>query len=281
MLRVLFTASFLCVVSICGFAQQADKIRKEFTNSASKNVLVAAHRAVHHAYPENSLAAIQEGIRLGIDIVEIDVKVSSDGIPMLMHDGKIDRTTNGKGDLEEQTFEELRKLNLVVKGSVTSEKIPTLEEALMLAKGKILVDLDLKTSSIDKIMEVVKKTGSENSVFFFDSDYAILDQVDKSDKKFMLMPRAYSFAMADSALTKFEPEVVHIDSKFYTKEVCKLIKKGRARIWINALGGPDGEIRKGNAKQALTELTKNGANIIQTDEPEIMLKTLREMGLHQ
>lgn len=281
MFRMLFNAGFLCVVSISGFAQQAEIIRNEFLNSASKNVLVASHRAVHHQHPENSLAAIREGIRLGIDIVEIDVKVSKDGIPMLMHDGKIDRTTNGKGDLEEQTFEALRKLNLVVKGSVTSEKIPTLEEALVLAKGKILVDLDLKTSSIDEVMEVVKKTGSLSNVFFFDSDYAILDQVDKSDKKFMLMPRAYSYAMADSALTKFEPEVVHIDAKFYTQEVTNLIKKGKARIWINALGGPDAEVRKGNAKQALTELTKNGANIIQTDEPEIMLKTLRQMGLHQ
>lgn len=281
MFRMLFNAGFLCVVSISGFAQQAEIIRNEFLNSASKNVLVASHRAVHHQHPENSLAAIREGIRLGIDIVEIDVKVSKDGIPMLMHDGKIDRTTNGKGDLEEQNFEALRKLNLVVKGSVTSEKIPTLEEALVLAKGKILVDLDLKTSSIDEVMEVVKKTGSLSNVFFFDSDYAILDQVDKSDKKFMLMPRAYSYAMADSALTKFEPEVVHIDAKFYTQEVTNLIKKGKARIWINALGGPDAEVRKGNAKQSLTELTKNGANIIQTDEPEIMLKTLRQMGLHQ
>ena len=83
---------------------QVGPIRKEFLNPTSKNVLVASHRAVHHELPENSLPAIKEAIRLGVDIIEIDVKVSKDGIPMLMHDGKVDRTTTGKGDLETQNL---------------------------------------------------------------------------------------------------------------------------------------------------------------------------------
>lgn len=281
-LRLFFAVVMLLILNTCGFAQnQVSAIRKEFLDANSKNVLVASHRAVHHEFPENSLAAVQEGIRLGIDIVEIDVKVSKDGIPMLMHDGKIDRTTNGKGDLEEQTFENLRALQLVVNGKPTNHKIPTLEEALNAAKGKIMVDLDLKTSHIDKVIEVVRKTGTSDIVFFFDSDYEILSKVDAASKKFMLMPRAYSYAMADSAIRLYQPEVVHIDSKFYTTDVTNLIRKNHARIWINALGGPDAEIRKGNTKQAIADLTKNGANIIQTDEPEKMIKALREMGRHR
>lgn len=277
------TASILLVSLASGVWAQnnVSAIRKEFLNANSKNVLVASHRAVHHEFPENSVAAVKEGIRLGIDIVEIDVKVSKDGIPMLMHDGKIDRTTNGKGDLEQQTFADLRSLQLVVKGKPTNEKIPTLEEILNVAKGKIMVDLDLKTSRIDKVIEVISKTGTGDIVFFFDSDYEILSKVDAASKKFMLMPRAYSYAMADSAIHLFQPEVVHIDSKFYTPEVTGLIRKNHARIWINALGVPDMEIRKGNAKQAIEELTKNGANIIQTDEPEKLMKALKEMGRHR
>jgi len=281
-LKLLLTAALLLTVTVSNFAQnQVSAIRREFLDAYSKNVLVASHRAVHHELPENSLAAVKEGIRLGVDIVEIDVKVSKDGIPMLMHDGKINRTTNGKGDLEEQTFADLRALQLVVKGKSTNEKIPTLEEVLNVAKGKIMVDLDLKTSRIDKVIEVIRRTGTSDIVFFFDSDYEILSKVDAASKKFMLMPRAYSYAMADSAIRLYQPEVVHIDSKFYTNDVTSLIKKNHARIWINALGAPDVEIRNGNIKHALTELTKNGANIIQTDEPEKMIKALREMGLHR
>ncbi len=280
MTRFTLPAILLFFVAFKAHAQ-VGPIRKEFLDPTSKNVLVASHRAVHHQLPENSVPAISEAIRLGVDIVEIDVKVSKDGIPMLMHDGKVDRTTTGKGNLETQTFEELRKLRLVSNGKVTEETIPTLEEALQMAKGRIMVDLDLKTEQIDKVIEVVKKLGAEDFVFFFDSDYEILAKVDAASKNYMLMPRAYSQAMADSALTRFKPEVIHIDSKFYTAEVTSLIRGKGARIWINALGVPDEEIRKGNVRETLQNLTKQGANIIQTDEPEKIIRGLRELGLHR
>lgn len=280
MTRITVPAILLLLIVFKTHAQ-VRPIRKEFLDPTSKNVLVASHRAVHHQLPENSLPAIREAIRLGVDIVEIDVKVSKDGIPMLMHDGKVDRTTTGKGNLETQTFEELRKLRLVSNGKVTEETIPTLEEALQIANGRILVDLDLKTERIDKVIDVVKKADAGEFVFFFDSDYEILSKVDAASKKYMLMPRAYSQAMADSALTRFKPEVVHIDSKFYTPEVTSLIRRKGARIWINALGAPDEEIRKGNVSKTLKNLTQQGANIIQTDEPEKMIRGLRELGLHR
>lgn len=259
---------------------QVDKIRKEFLNANSKTILVASHRAVHHQLPENSIAAIKEAIRLGIDIAEIDIKVSKDGIPMLMHDGKIDRTTNGKGDLEDQNFDDLRKLHLVANGQVTDQQIPTLEEVLNVAKGNILIDLDLKTDHINPIIDVVKKTKTQDIVFFFDSDYDMLSRVDSASRDFMLMPRAYNYAMADSAIKRFTPQVIHIDEKFYTTEVCSLIRKGKARIWINSLGETDAEIKKGSEKSAMSDLIKNGANIIQTDEPEKWLKALQKDKLH-
>lgn len=280
MTRITLSA-FLLLLLVFKTSAQVRPIRKEFLNPNSKNVLVASHRAVHHQLPENSLPAIREAIRLGVDIIEIDVKVSKDGIPMLMHDGKVDRTTTGNGDLETQTFDDLRKLRLVSNGQVTDEMIPTLQEALQVAKGRILVDLDLKTEQIDKVIKVVKKMNAEKYVFFFDSDYEVLSKVDAASKKYMIMPRAYSHVMADSALTRFQPEVIHIDSKFYTAEVCAAIRKRGARVWINALGATDEQIRKGNARETIKNLTSAGANVIQTDEPEKVMVTLREMGLRR
>lgn len=256
-------------------------IKKDFLTTDSKTVLVASHRAVHHVLPENSLPAVQEAIRLGVDIVEIDVKVTADGVPILMHDGKIDRTTNGKGNPETMTLDQLRSYRLVVKGEPTAEKIPTLEEVLRLAKGHILVDLDLKTDRLAPIIEAVKKTGTEDIVFYFDSDYEALRFVDRVDKKYMLMPRAHSGAMADSAITLFNPEVVHIDFSFYTPEVVSLIKKRGARVWINALGPIDGQLKTEKRNEALEQLLRHGANVIQTDEPELLLKILKEKGLHR
>lgn len=272
----------ICNISVfCPAYSQVEAIKQSFLNAESPHILVAAHRAAHKKHPENSIAAIKEAIRLGVDIIEIDVKVSKDGVPMLMHDGKIDRTTNGKGDLEEQTYKELRKLHLVQDGKKTGEVIPTLREALEVAKGKIMVDLDLKTDRIDEVIEVVKSTKTEDIVFFFDSDYQILSKVDAVSKQFMLMPRAHNIAMADSAIKLFKPEVIHIDDSFNTPEVCKLIKNNHARIWINALGKPDELIQHGNVKQAVNALIANGANVIQTDQPEKILKYLKENKLHR
>lgn len=256
------------------------KIRKAFLNPSSATVLVASHRAAHKIYPENSIPAIQQAIDLGVDIIEIDVKVSTDGVPFLMHDRTIDRTTTGSGDPEHFSFAELQQLYLVANGDTTDLKIPTLEDALLVAKGKIMVDLDLKTDKMEDVLRVVHKTDTEDIVFFFDSEYQTLHYVKENNKKLMLMPRAYSYAMADSAITLFQPEVVHIDFSFYNPKVTQLIKDNEARIWINALGDPDDEIRSGKAEAALDKLLEYNANIIQTDEPELLLKALKERDLH-
>ena len=87
--------------------------------------------------------------------------------------------------------------------------------------------------------------------------------------------------MADSAVVKFNPKVLHIDTSFNTKEVGDLLKENNARIWINTLGEKDAEIRYGSGEEIIEELIKNGANIIQTDEPEMLLELLRSKGLHQ
>ena len=175
-------------------------IKKDFLNPKSNTVLVASHRAAHNQFPENSIPAIKEAIRLGVDILEIDVKVTSDGVPVIMHDGTVNRTTTGKGKLEEMTFAQLNQLFLVEKGNATPHKVPTLEEALLVAKGHMLVDLDLKTDKMDKVLEVIRKTKTEDIVIFFDSDYETLKYVDARNKNYMMMPRAHSLAEADSAL---------------------------------------------------------------------------------
>ena len=193
-------------------------IRRTLLDSGSPTVLVAAHRAVHHVHPENSLQSIEAAIKLGVDIIEIDVKVSKDGVPFLMHDRTMDRTTTGKGDPEEFTWDELQEFSIVDKGKKTKLKIPSLHDALELAYGKILVDLDLKTDKIGEVVKVVNKTNSKDFVFFFDSDYHVLSRVHRVDRDFMIMPRAHSVHQADSAINLFDPPVIHIDFSFYTEE---------------------------------------------------------------
>jgi glycerophosphoryl diester phosphodiesterase len=277
--KKIIVIQFLLLWSFVAFSQLAtDELRRNLLNSSTGSVMVAAHRAAHAKYPENSLGAIKEAIRLKVDIVEIDVKVSKDGVPFLMHDQTMDRTTTGKGDPELFTWEELQQFNIVDKGKTTSLKIPSLEQELNVANGKILVDLDLKTDKLSDIIRIVNKTKTDDIVIFFDSDYEALSYVQKIDSDFLLMPRAHSIKEIDSAITVFDPPVVHIDFNCYTEESATLIKGSFARIWINALGEPDEDFRSGKTKRSLKKLLAFGADIIQTDEPELLLKILEKEG---
>lgn len=266
----------LCALSLSVAGQERSTALRRKLLDANGDVMVAAHRAAHAKYPENSVDAVREAIRLKVDIIEIDVKVSKDGVPFLMHDRTMDRTTNGKGDPEELTWEELQRLNIVDKGKVTKWKIPSLETVLEVAHGNILVDLDLKTDRIDDIIRIVEKTDMKSDVLFFDSDFKVLQRVQNKGADFMIMPRAYSLAQADSAIALFDPPVVHIDFDFYTAETVSLIKGSLARVWINALGEPDADIKNGKPKKALKKLVSNGANIIQTDEPALFISELQK-----
>ena len=281
-MRRLICFQFILLFGVVAYAQpSADAIRRTFLDSGTGTVLVAAHRAAHNVHPENSLQAIKESIRLGVDIIEIDVKVSKDGVPFLMHDHKIDRTTTGKGVAEDFTWNELQQFSIVDKGKKTKLKIPSLEDALELAYGKILIDLDLKTDKIEEVVKVVNKTHNNDFVFFFDSDYKVLSRVQQANKDFMIMPRAYSIQQADSAIALFDPPVVHIDFSFYSAECVDAIRSSNARIWINALGDPDKDLKEGKEKRALKNLLEHGANVVQTDEPALLLEALRRKGLHR
>mgnify|MGYP003576242015 CR=1 FL=1 len=197
-----------------------------------------------------------------------------------MHDHKVDRTTTGKGVAEEFTWAELQQFFIVDKGKKTKLKIPSLHDALELAYGNVLIDLDLKTDKIAEVVKVVNKTNSKDFVFFFDSDYHVLARVYQADKDFMIMPRAHSVQQADSAINLFDPPLVHIDFSFYTPQCVETIRSTNARVWINALGDPDKDLKAGKEKRALKNLLQHGASVIQTDEPALMLEALRKRGLH-
>ena len=121
----------------------SDQIIANLQEPAARSVLVVSHRADWRNAPENSLQAIQNCIDMGVDVIEIDLKKTKDGHLILMHDKKIDRTTTGKGYPADYTLEELRQFRLKSgTGHKTAHLIPTLEEVMLLCKGKILVNID-------------------------------------------------------------------------------------------------------------------------------------------
>lgn len=112
---------------------------------------IYAHRGVSAHLPENTLAAFSRAIELGIDGIELDVHLSADGIPVVIHDSTADRTTNGTGNVTEFTAHQLGLLD-----AGAGQFVPTLAQVLNLAAGKLRVNIELKDSlSASSVAEVV------------------------------------------------------------------------------------------------------------------------------
>lgn len=137
------------------------RIREAFDQSDGNQVLVVAHRGDWKRAPENSLPAIENSITMGADVVEIDLKKTSDGHLVLMHDQTVNRTTNGRGRVSRMKLSQVKALKLVMAdGTATNETVPTLEEAMLLVKGRIMVNLDHGQTYIAESMKVLERTGT-------------------------------------------------------------------------------------------------------------------------
>ncbi|XP_062490823.1 glycerophosphodiester phosphodiesterase 1 isoform X2 [Pezoporus occidentalis] len=108
-----------------------------------------AHRGGAHDAPENTLAAIRQAAENGATGVELDLEFTADGVPILMHDETVERTTDGSGRLRDLTFEEIRRLNPSAKHRLWSkfqgEKVPTLREAVVESmQHNLIIYFDVK-----------------------------------------------------------------------------------------------------------------------------------------
>jgi glycerophosphoryl diester phosphodiesterase len=109
---------------------------------------VIAHRGNSGPFPENTLVAVESAISLGVDMVEVDIRLTKDGVPILMHHDRIDGTTSGAGLVADITWDELRTLDA---GSwrgaqFANEPVRALDEILEVTRGRVALNLDLKTS---------------------------------------------------------------------------------------------------------------------------------------
>ncbi|MEX2247868.1 MAG: glycerophosphodiester phosphodiesterase family protein [Dehalococcoidia bacterium] len=120
--------------------------------------LVTSHAACKGHAPENTLAGIQRAIALGADAIEIDVHCTSDGVPILLHDKTVDRTTDGSGDVHGMTLDVVRALDAGARQFVPQfqgERIPTLAEVLALTKDRVLLQIEIKQAEIEEQIAAV------------------------------------------------------------------------------------------------------------------------------
>lgn len=111
---------------------------------------VIAHRGLSGLYPENTMLAFRQALTAGAEMVELDVFLSRDGVPMVLHDSKLDRTTDGRGAASTHTAAELRTLDASgwFSHGMSGERIPTLAGVLEMLHGHALVNVEIKGEAV-------------------------------------------------------------------------------------------------------------------------------------
>ncbi len=123
-------------------------------------MLKVGHRGARAYEPENTLRSFKKALQFGVDAVELDVRRTKDDEIVVIHDAKVDRTTNGKGLVSELTLKEIKQL-----ATDKGEKVPTLEEVLDFLDTKARILIELKETGFEKkLLDLVRERKLEKNV---------------------------------------------------------------------------------------------------------------------
>lgn len=304
--HLLATAVVAVLLASCagGNAVRDDKraasIVAELRNPKSKNVLVICHRGDWRNYPENSIPAIESVIKMGADIVELDIALTSDSVLVLQHDRTIDRCTTGKGKIIDMTYEEIQKYYLKNAHGARNSldlKVPTLREALEVCKDRIVVNIDKGYDHYDLVLAIAEELGVTEQILIKGSKSLadVREKMAGNKQNLLYMPiitpsNAKSLALFDEYVADAEPQLAYeVCWGKMTPEVEDCMKRVVAdgsKLWVNSLwnslcGGLSDDVAyETSAEEVYGKLVDMGATMIQTDRPELLLDYLRSRGLH-
>lgn len=156
----------LCLLSASVFAQDAhylsfanaDEMRAFFTYREGRHIISGHRGTVERGLPENSIAGMQEVLKVTPAIFEVDPRLTKDSVPVMLHDATLDRTTTGSGLLKEHRWDMIKSLKLKDKaGAATPYTINTLDEMIVWAKGRTILNLDKKSLPLEMTAEIIRR----------------------------------------------------------------------------------------------------------------------------
>ncbi len=233
--------------------------------------VIFAHRGASAHAPENTLAAFLLAYKEKADAIELDVKLSADGIPVVIHDPTVERTTRGKGAVADLSLSALKKLD-----AGGGQKIPTLEEVFEAVGGKMLINIELtnyktrKDALVDKVVKAVKRHALAESVIF--SSFlpenlaraaALLPQTPRG---LLTLPNLFGWFARRVSFKSGDYQALHPHLRDVSRsEIEKIHAMGRrVHVWTV------------NQAEDMRRLTEWGADGFFTDDPKLARTLLRE-----
>lgn len=264
-------------------------ISQQGANVPRQKIYLVAHRASTHSgrvlgCPDNSIPAIKKAIEVGADMLELDVRTTSDGKLILMHDESINATTNGSGYVSKMTLEQIRSYDMERNGTVYKEngqsvKVPTLEEALQACKGKVYVNLDLKdVVSPSKLVRTIADAGMQGQVMLYCSGADAIEYQYK-DQTIAVHPFIGSAGGVDQYASCPGAKLFQYDiSVWYSGQTLAKEVRAKGYLTYSNILDYDSQIFNGNYS-ALDKFIASETDFCQTDHCEVIHEYLKNKGL--
>ncbi|MHA8054016.1 glycerophosphodiester phosphodiesterase family protein [Aquirufa sp. OSTEICH-129A] len=237
-----------------------------WTYKSQQKLRISAHRGNSGLAPENTLATFQKALDMGVDFIEIDVRTSKDNQLVILHDGTLNRTTNGTGPIAQLTLKEIKQLkaNKGWEAKFSEERIPTLEETLQLVqkwnkqkKTKTFIYVDCKQVAPKPLLNLMKKYQlDKESVYYGDDDF--LEKLRMEDPKSKRMPSLNKFDEMDAKIKRLAPYAFDVNWLRINEQLVKALHEKNIRVYSDVLGPLDQAVNYQKAKEL-------GVDLIQTD----------------
>lgn len=251
-----------------------------FDDPSCPFLFACGHRGAVQFAPENTLVGYDVALELGVEIVEIDVRPTADEVLVVMHDSSVDRTTDGIGDVDQMTLDEIREL-VVVSGfdGIEDQPVPTFVETLQHLKGRALINVDAKTSRFDLIAADLAAADAREWVYVQVDSLSEGEEMRAADPDVRLMPDIESVVDMVEYGDALQPETIEVPWNLEDEAVFAEAAARGARVNQNALGVADSvaivhEANGDDPCQAFQEIWGRGATMIQTDVPHLLVPCL-------
>jgi glycerophosphoryl diester phosphodiesterase len=176
-----------------------------------QRVLRIGHRGAAGHVPENTLASVEKAISLGVDLVEVDVQRTRDGHLVIIHDKRVDRTTNGAGLVSGMSLRALRELD-----AGAGQRIPTVEELLQTATGRVGLILELKIQGLaEQVCKSVHISGFTEQVIYASFMHDEVRALREADPQAMTMA-LFGWLPHDPVMAAQKAKATHIGFSYRT-----------------------------------------------------------------
>lgn len=223
-------------------------------------MLKIGHRGAKGYEPENTLIAFEKAINLGVDGIELDVHVSFDNELIVIHDETVDRTTNGKGEVNQLSLKELKALKIEI-----TEKIPTLTEVLDLVNQRCFINIELKgIGTAQPVIQLIsyyisEKNWDYNNFIISSFDWKMLEETHSLDSKIKIgVLTEESIDTALALAKKINAFAIHPNYELLSKENVILMQQNGFEVYPWTV----------NSENAIQKIKSFNVNGIISDFPD-------------